>query len=57
MWLVKLIELQFDLSFIKYGVSPQKLQGLRGVLFSPFIHKDLTHLFNNSYQIIPRTAC
>jgi membrane associated rhomboid family serine protease len=52
MWLVKLIELQFDLSFIKYGVYPQKLQGLRGVLFSAFIHKDLTHLFNNSYPIL-----
>jgi membrane associated rhomboid family serine protease len=52
MWLVKLIELQFDLSFIKFGVSPQSLKGLKGVLFSPFIHKNLTHLFNNSYPIL-----
>ena len=52
MWLVKLIELQFDLSFVKLGVSPQTLKGLRGLLFSPFIHKDLTHLFNNSYPIL-----
>ena len=52
MWLVKLIELHFDLSFVKFGVSPQTLKGLRGLLFSPFIHKDLTHLFNNSYPIL-----
>jgi membrane associated rhomboid family serine protease len=52
MWLVKLIELQFDLSFIKFGVYPQSLKGLKGVLFSPFIHKNLTHLFNNSYPIL-----
>ena len=52
MWLVKLIELQFDLSFIKFGVSPQSLKGLKGVFFSPFIHKNLTHLFNNSYPIL-----
>ena len=52
MWLVKLIELQFDLSFVTFGVSPQTLKGLRGLLFSPFIHKDLTHLFNNSYPIL-----
>ena len=52
MWLVKLIELQFDLSFIKFGVYPQTSKGLRGILFSPFIHKDLTHLFNNSYPIL-----
>ena len=52
MWLVKIIELQFDLSFIKFGVSPQTAKGLRGILFSPFIHKDFTHLFNNSYPIL-----
>jgi len=52
MWLVKIIELQFDLSFIKFGVFPQTLKGLRGVFFSPFIHKDFTHLFNNSYPIL-----
>ena len=51
MWLVKLIELQFDLSFIKYGVLPQTSKGLKGILLSPFIHKDLSHLINNSYPI------
>ena len=52
MWGIKLIELQFDLSFVKFGISPQKSKGLKGILFSPFIHKDLTHLFNNSYPIL-----
>ena len=52
MWLVKLIEFQFDLSLIKFGVFPQTLNGLKGIFFSPFIHKDLTHLFNNSYPIL-----
>ena len=52
MWSVKIIELQFDISFIKFGVYPQTAKGLKGILFSPFIHKDLTHLFNNSYPIL-----
>ena len=52
MWIVKLVELQFDLSFIRFGVFPQTTKGLKGILFSPFIHKDLMHLFNNSYPII-----
>ena len=52
MWLVKLIEIQFDLSFIKFGVFPKQISGLKGIIFSPFIHKDFTHLFNNSYPII-----
>ncbi len=52
MWLVKLIELQFDFSFIKYGVLPQTSKGLKGILLSPFIHKDLSHLINNSYPVL-----
>ena len=52
MWLVKIIELNFQISFIRYGVLPKTIGGLKGILFSPFIHKDFTHLINNSYPII-----
>ena len=31
---------------------PQTAKGLRGVLFSPFVHKDMTYLLNNSYPIL-----
>jgi len=52
MWLVKIIEVNFHLSFVHYGVFPQTIDGLKGILFSPFIHKDFTHLINNSYPIL-----
>ncbi len=52
MWLVKLIEYNFSLSFASFGVYPQKFSGLSGIVFSPFIHKDFTHLLNNSYPIL-----
>jgi len=52
MWVVKIIEYNFGVSFAHYGVFPQSLSGLKGILFSPFIHKDFTHLINNSYPII-----
>ena len=51
-WIVKLIEVQFNISFIKYGIQPQTISGLKGIFFSPFIHKDFTHLLNNSYPIL-----
>lgn len=35
-----------------YGVFPRSLEGLRGVLFSPFIHGDWKHVFNNSIPLI-----
>ena len=52
MWLVKIIEVNFQLSFVRYGVFPQTIDGLKGILFSPFIHKDFAHLTNNSYPIL-----
>ena len=52
MWMIKLIEYSFGLSFADYGVRPQSLSGLKGILFSPFIHKDFSHLINNSYPIL-----
>ena len=52
MWLVKIIEHTFHFSFIQFGVYPQSLNGLKGILLSPFIHKDFTHLLNNSYPIV-----
>ena len=52
MWLVKIIEVNFNFSFVKFGVSPQTFSGLKGILFSPFIHKDFTHLLNNSYPVL-----
>ena len=52
MWAVKLLEYNFSVSFIRFGVYPQSFKGLIGLFFSPFIHKDFTHLLNNSYPIL-----
>ena len=52
MWLVKIIEINFQLSLVRYGVFPKTINGLKGILFSPFIHKDFNHLINNSYPIL-----
>jgi membrane associated rhomboid family serine protease len=51
MWLVKIIEVFFDIDLSDFGIYPLTLQGLPGVLFSPFIHADFTHLFNNSVPL------
>ncbi len=52
LWLVKLVELGFGVSFAEYGVHPRTLVGLRGVVLSPFLHGDLSHLFSNSFPIV-----
>ena len=51
MWLEKAVELLFDLDLTSLGINPRKMEGLPGILFSPFIHSDLRHLFNNSLPL------
>jgi len=50
-WLAKAVELLFDLDLTSLGIYPRRTEGLPGVFFSPFIHADLRHLFNNSLPL------
>jgi membrane associated rhomboid family serine protease len=51
MWLIKIIELLFNIDFTFLGINPLSLKGLPGIFFSPFIHADFVHLFNNSLPL------
>lgn len=51
MWLVKIVEVLFELDFAGFGIFPLKVKGLPGIFFSPFIHADFNHLFNNSLPL------
>jgi membrane associated rhomboid family serine protease len=51
-WVVFLVDLQWELKVYQYGVFPRSIQGLRGILFSPFIHSGLEHLVNNSVPLL-----
>jgi membrane associated rhomboid family serine protease len=51
MWLVKIIEVLFDIDLSRYGIYPLTEKGLSGIFLSPFIHADFTHLFNNSVPL------
>jgi membrane associated rhomboid family serine protease len=52
MWLVKVIEVLFEVDFSGLGIYPLTLKGLPGLIFSPFIHADFTHLLNNSLPLL-----
>jgi membrane associated rhomboid family serine protease len=56
LWLVKIIEVSFQTSFAEYGLLPQTLRGLRGILFSPLLHADWKHLSANSVPLFLLTA-
>ena len=52
MWFVFWGEFRFNENFTDLGVYPRTIRGLRGVLFSPFIHANLEHLYNNSIPML-----
>ncbi len=56
LWLVYWFEIRFHVIFNDYGVYPRTVEGLRGILFSPFIHGSLKHLFNNSIPLLVLTT-
>ena len=56
-WLIYFIEINFGLNFNKFGIYPKSVLGLRGVLFSPFIHGDSSHLVNNSVPLMVMLGC
>lgn len=51
-WLVKVLELIFDLELYAWGLFPQKLSGLKGIFLAPFIHGDFSHLISNTFPLL-----
>lgn len=47
MCLVKLYEVISHQGFYTYGLLPHSLQNLSGIIFYPFIHGDIDHLYSN----------
>ena len=52
LWVVYWINIRFHIDFTDYGIYPRIFSGLKGVFFSPFIHANLEHLYNNSLPLL-----
>lgn len=50
-WLVYTLEIIFPGDFSHYGILPRDISGLKGIFLSPFLHGDMSHLFNNSIPL------
>lgn len=51
-WGLFFLDTNYHLNLAGYGVSPRTLGGLKGILFSPFIHGDLNHIASNSIPVL-----
>ncbi len=52
MWLIKIYEVSFHTSLTHYGIYPRHLEGLWGIIFSPLLHANWTHLYTNSFPFL-----
>ena len=57
LWLVLLVEKVWGANWVLWGIHPGKIDGLRGIITSPFIHADVRHLFSNSVPLLVLSWC
>ena len=53
-WLAFLLQFSslLDVHFSRWGILPGETAGLKGILFSPFIHASFSHLWSNTLPLL-----
>lgn len=57
LWLILLVEKVWVVNWSHLGIYPGKVNGLLGIITSPFIHADIKHLFSNSVPLLVLSWC
>ncbi len=52
LWLIKLSEIFFNVTFAGFGIFPRTDFGLVGILAAPLIHGNVPHLLSNSLALL-----
>ena len=52
MWIVKLYEINSGYGLYRHGLLPHSIENLHGIIFYPFIHGDLEHLYSNTVPFL-----
>ncbi len=50
-WVVFWAQVRFFPGIKSFGIYPQTLEGLRGIVFSPLIHGDIEHIYHNTIPL------
>ncbi len=51
LWVVEGLDLLFHLNLDRFGIDPRTIKGLRGIIFSPFLHGGFRHLLSNTLPL------
>ena len=52
LWVIFLADWFMPADFRLYGLRPRRVDGLAGIVFSPFLHADFRHLLSNSGALL-----
>ena len=52
MWIVFLLSILLNEDFSRMGLLPRNLVGLLGIITSPLIHADFSHIFSNTIPLL-----
>lgn len=52
MWAVEIVDLLPRTNLDRFGIEPRQVVGLRGIVFSPFLHAGLGHLIGNTIPFL-----
>jgi membrane associated rhomboid family serine protease len=50
--IIKIFEYSSGFSFTSFGIYPGRTEGLRGIILSPLIHANYSHLFSNAVPLM-----
>ena len=48
LWIVYWVEVKYNIYLNDYGILPRTWSGLKGIIFSPFLHGSLEHLYHSA---------
>ena len=52
LWIIKAIEVAFEIDFTEFGILPRHLYGMFGIITGPLVHGDIFHLISNTFPLI-----
>ncbi len=52
LWMILIINYIIPIDFNQFGIMPRRTEGIKGILFAPFLHLDWRHLASNSMPLL-----
>lgn len=56
MWVVFILNQMVRIDFNQFGIIPRETEGIKGILFAPFLHGSLAHILSNTVPMLVLTT-